>query len=83
MDDKYRSRRWRLASGIIISSTVALFGGLVGMLLGKDMNGLAALLGAYSATGGMVLGAYGYSRSRWGAADDMPGQKPRRYAASK
>jgi len=69
MDAKFRSRRYRLAMGTIAIAGTALLGGVVALMLGRTIDGLAAAIAAFTGCGALVLGGYGFTRSKWGAAD--------------
>jgi len=69
-DSKFRSRRFYIVVAIIANATVALQAGVLLLFLEKPIDGLGLLLGSFTTTASLALTAYGYSRSKWGAADD-------------
>jgi len=59
-DDKFRSRKWRIAvSSLVVVSTFA-FASLVALALGGDLDaaGAALIMGAWAASDTTIIGVY-------------------------
>lgn len=64
-DEKYRSRRFRLA--LLFAAPAVCFLLLCGLALmvGKSIEGASEVLSAYSLASGSTLAGYGFTRSKF------------------
>lgn len=74
-DDKYRSRRFLLALLLALGAVGFLLLGATALLLGRPIDGAAALLSTYALSCGGVLGGYGFTRSSFVARGSAPRQE--------
>lgn len=72
-DSKFRSRRFILASAAMLIGGLCALIGSIAAYRGAVPADVAAIIDSFAWLAAGVLGAYGYTRSKWGANDDVAG----------